>query len=177
MLRDQTHTIRQRVNRLNRKDQRRGKSKGKERLGTTSLQGDVQSSTSHALFVSRSIPRALIESPEQSAINEFFTNFILIPRHPDGQRGFLECLYPLYNSTRPGSLLSLATSSVALLIAGGSPSKRKCYKLGQSVFGKALRLTSVAIQDPIESVKDETLLAIMILGFYDVRVELEMSRP
>lgn len=38
------------------------------------------------------------------------------------------------------------------------------------VFGKALRKATSAIQDPEESIKDETLMAILLLGFYEVGI-------
>ena len=115
-----------------------------------------------------SIPRVFSDCPEQGAICSFFSNFVLIPTHPDSQCGFLEVLLPLYNTARHDSLLSLATSSVALVISGADPKHRGDWQLGKIMFGKALRMTSLLVQDPIESIKDETLLAVLLLGFYEV---------
>ena len=47
--------------------------------------------------------------------------------------------------------------------------------LARSLFGEALQLTHQAINDPEESVKDETLLAVLLLGLYEVRKSLSAS--
>ena len=114
------------------------------------------------------ISSPLVEPPERLAVCAFFTDFICIPCNPDAQRGFLECLAPLYQSTRPDSLLSLATSTVSLAIFGGDPSRRSCYLLARRFFGKSLSMTRASLQDSTESMKDETLLAVMLLSFYEV---------
>ena len=116
------------------------------------------------------LPKAFQDSPEQQAINAFFSNYILIPRHPLSRRGYLECLLPLYQNTRHDSLLSLATSAMALVIEGASPSTQHYREISRSFFGKALVKTSKAIRDPVESVQDETLMAVLLLSFYEVRI-------
>jgi hypothetical protein len=135
------------------------------------------------------VPRSLTESPEQFAICDFFSQFILVPLHPDGQRGFLDCLLPLYITTRYDSLLSVATTAVALAVSGGTPWRRADFHLGRVVFGKALRMAATIIQDPIAAMEDETLMAVLLMGFYEVRtdsstdsglivsVRMESSRP
>lgn len=115
-----------------------------------------------------SLPRSIAENPEELAICAFFTHFVLVPFHPDGQRGFLDCLLPLYTVTRHDSLLSVATAAIALTVSGGNPWKRADYRLGRLMFGKALRMAAAAIQDPIASTEDETLMAVLLLGFYEV---------
>ncbi|KAI4137298.1 MAG: hypothetical protein LQ341_005208 [Variospora aurantia] len=113
------------------------------------------------------LPRSFHDTPEQQAVNAFFSNYILIPRHPFSERGYLECLLPLYQNTRHDSLLSLATVAMALAIQGTSPPNKRCRVLSQDYFGKALIKTGKAIRDPIESLKDETLIAVLLLSFYE----------
>lgn len=115
------------------------------------------------------LPRSFHDTPEQQAVNAFFSNYILIPRHPFSERGYLECLLPLYQNTRHDSLLSLATVAMALAIQGTSPPNKHCRVLSQDYLGKALIKTGKAIRDPIESLKDETLIAVLLLSFYEVR--------
>lgn len=107
--------------------------------------------------------------PEQQAICAFFLDFVLLPHHPDTIQGHLEHLLPLYANTSVDSPLSLATSSVALMISGGSPSRRNDQQLGRKSFGKALQKTRAAIRNPTESRKDETLMAVLLLGLFEVR--------
>lgn len=114
------------------------------------------------------LPESFQETPEQQAVNAFFSNYIQIPRHPYSRRGYLECLLPLYQNTRQDSLLSLATSAIALVVGGGQPSTQHYRNISRSYFGKALIKTSRAIRDPVESIKDETLMSVLLLSFYEV---------
>lgn len=116
------------------------------------------------------VPRMFNDFPEQQAICAFFLDFVLLPRHPDSTRGPLGHLHPMYQKVLPESPLSLATSSVALAISAGSPVRRSDQQVGRTIFGKALQKTSAAIRDPVDSVKDETLLAVLLLGLYEVRL-------
>lgn len=134
------------------------------------IDGLVNSSAS-----ATAVPRSLAEAPEQFALYAFFSQFILVPLHPDGQRGFLDCLLPLYTTTRHDSLLSVATTAVALAISGGSPWRRTDFHLGRVVFGKALRMAATAIQDPNAAMEDETLMAVLLMGFYEVRTDASMD--
>ena len=115
------------------------------------------------------VPRMFNDFPEQQAICAFFLDFVLLPRHPDSIEGHLEHLLPLYANTGADSPLSLATSAVALMVSGGSPTRRNDQQLGRTIFGKALRKTSAAIRNPAESKKDETLMAVLLLGLFEVR--------
>lgn len=123
---------------------------------------------SHPFLTKDTIPRALVESPEQDAIYSFFTEFILHTTHPDSQCGIFEHLLPLYTSARHDSVLSLAASAVALVISGGAPHRRPRFQMGRVINGIALKKVALAIQDPIQSVQDQTLMAVLLLGFFDV---------
>jgi len=115
------------------------------------------------------IPRMFNDFPEQQAICAFFLDFVLLPRNKDSVQGHLEHLLPLYRNTTPDSPLSLATSSVALVMSGSSPAKQNDQQLGRTIFGRALRKTSAAIKHPVESRNDETLMAVLLLGLFEVR--------
>ena len=127
-----------------------------------------ESSLDNASYVNP-IPRALCEDPIQPAVNAFFDGFSMCNRHPDSQRGMVELLLPLYSSSPHDSLISLATSSVALAAVGGAYRRSAYYKLGYTLFGKALQMTKAAIDDPIESLTDETLITVLLLGLFEVR--------
>lgn len=91
-----------------------------------------------------------------------------MPTHPDAQCGFLDCLLPLYISTRHDSILSLATSAIALAVAGSDPEQEAAYQMGRAFLGDALRKTTIALRDPVKSVQDETLMTVLLMGFYEV---------
>ncbi|KAL9591545.1 MAG: hypothetical protein Q9179_007614 [Wetmoreana sp. 5 TL-2023] len=177
VLRDQTEAVTQKAQRKRRREpaSARGAATAAEQ-GKTAAQssgqppeGNLPPSSAIATTATSgfSLPRSFQEPPEQRAVNAFITNYVLIPRHPYSRRGYLDCLLPLYQNTRHDSLLSLATAAMALAIEGGSPSTEHYRQLSRSYFGKALLKTSKAIRDPIESVKDETLMAVLLLSFYE----------
>ena len=115
-----------------------------------------------------SIPVSLVESPEQGAICFFFSTYVLMPQNNESRRGYLDCLLPLYTTAKHNSLLSLATSAVALAITGNYPNKRTEKHLGEQMIGKVLGSVGQILQDPIESKKDETLVAVLLLAMYEV---------
>ena len=131
--------------------------------------GDPSRAVAKRYSSNEPIPRMFNDFSEQQAICAFFLDFVLLPRHPDSVQGHLEHLLPLYANTSADSPLSLATSSVALMISGSSPTRRNDQQLGRTIFGKALRKTSAAIRNPAESMKDETLMAVLLLGLFEVR--------
>ena len=114
------------------------------------------------------IPRIFNDFTEQEAICAFFLDFVLLPRHKDSVQGHLEHLIPLYANTTPDSPLSLATSAVALVLSGSSPRRRIDQERARQTFSKAIRKTRNAIRSPAESKKDETLMAVLVLGLYEV---------
>jgi hypothetical protein len=89
----------------------------------------------------------------------------------DGYRfyGFLDFLPSLCRETRKNSCLSLATDALAkVYITNLSqvPLNRAEHAL---IYGRALKATNAALQDPLESVKDDTFIAVWILGIYEVK--------
>lgn len=131
--------------------------------------GDPSRTVAKRYSSNEPVRRMFNDFPEQQAICAFFLDFVLLPRHPESSEGHLEHLLPLYANTSAESPLSLATSSVALAISGDSPNRRNDQQLGRTIFGKALRKTSAAIRNPAESRKDETLMAVLLLGLFEVR--------
>lgn len=138
--------------------------------------GDTSRALAKRYSSNEPVPRMFNDFPEQQAICAFFLDFVLLPRHPDSVQGHLEHLIPLYANTNAESPLSLATSSVALMISGKSPNRRNDQQLGRTIFGKALRKTSAAIRNPAESRKDETLMAVLLLGLFEVRCLTLLAR-
>ena len=181
MLRDQTKAVRRKAQKKKQQQQEQQNAKllspptsaSSEEitsLSTLATPGPVppNAAVRRSSSLDESVPRFFNDFTEQEAICAFFLDFVLLPRHPESSEGQLELLLPLYSNTTPDSPLSLATSSVALVISGSSPTRRSDYQLGRTIFGKALRKTSAAIRNPAESKKDETLMAVLLLGLFEV---------
>lgn len=173
MLRDETESVSRKVQRGKRRGLKAPRTAGQASgqqgtIGTIAPSSAIATTASSGLF----LPKSFQDAPEQQAVNSFFSTYIVIHRHPYSRRGYLDCLLPLYQITRHDSLLSLATTAIALAVQGGSPKTRHYRDISPSYFGKALQKTSRAIRDPVESVKDETLMAVLLLSFYEVRISL-----
>ena len=113
------------------------------------------------------IPNALKINPEEAALSSWFNSLVMLHRVTDTQRGYLGSLMPLYISARHESPVSLATSAVALVIFARRPTYRPLLVVGRKTFGDALALTREALQDPIQSKEDETLMAVLLLGMVE----------
>ena len=107
-------------------------------------------------------------SPEDLAVCKFFSTYVFVPRHDESVRGFVDCIPLLFSRAPSESLVSSATSAVALLVVGGDPSRQLERTLSRQMFGKALLMVHRAIEDPKESIKDDTLMAVLLLGLYEV---------
>ena len=163
ILRDQTRSTRRRVQR---QQNQLAKPTIPEEDGLSRLDA-VQEAfmTWSAANLSSTSPLLLGPDPsniEDLAICRFFTNYVLLPRHHEAFRGFLDALPPLFNRAPNGSVLSLATSAVALAIIGGNPSHPREAILAQKRLGKALTMAHEAVADPVDSLKDETLMAVLV---------------
>ena len=173
VFRDQTQAVQRKAELKRLKDKRSTSPEGSSSTISTSSEEEIVTISEQKIiaprpFVDPSPSQGLGQTAEQVAICQFFTNLVLVPTHPDAQCGFLDCLLPLYTSTRHDSMLSLATSAVALAVAGSEPDRRLGYKLGRALLGDALLKTTAALRDPEQSVQDETLMTVMLLGFYEV---------
>lgn len=116
------------------------------------------------------IPGALKVTPEEVALASWFEKFILLYRNQESRRGYLEYLLPMYTSARHDSPLALATSALAMIIFSGPPSHRPILDMALKVLGDTLALTRKALEDPVESKNDQTLMTILLLSMAEVRM-------
>ena len=88
--------------------------------------------------------------------------------------GYLELLPCVYSATASNSALVLATQALAASFRGAW-TNADCERDAENrasgtMLGKALLATQQAISDPNKSKSDETLMAVLILRLYDVRI-------
>ena len=112
-------------------------------------------------------PKIFHDLTEQQAMCAFFLDFVLIPRHPDSRRCPLAHLLPIYNDSPADSALALITSSLALSLSGSPSTRLSNHQQARSLFIRALKKISTTIQHPTDSLKDSTLLAVLLLGLYE----------
>lgn len=111
----------------------------------------------------------LYEPEETNALCFFVSTYVLYVRDAQAERGFIELLPFLFNSLRPESALSLCLTAASNILFGKWERKNHEAELDAfSSYVKALKGTRAALQDPVESMSDETLMAVCLLGFYEV---------
>ncbi len=106
------------------------------------------------------------------ARNFFISSYVLFPRDPQADRGFIELLPIMFAKLQVDSPVSLALTAVSRCMFGAWERKNRDTETAEvrTAFGKALAATRSAVQDPSESLSDETLMAVCLLGFYEVRL-------
>ena len=165
VLRDQTHALQ--------KGEKRKPSKKDITPGTSSITNNVsktgvvqdRSTSPDRLEI---VPSAFKVTPEELAVSSWFNSFILLYRDHESRRGYLEYLLPLYTSARHDSPLSLATSALSLIVFSGPPAHRPMMPFAQKVFGDSMALTRKALQHPVDSKNDQTLMAVLLLSMAEV---------
>lgn len=155
MLRDQNEKVKAHAN-------KRQKALSKSKSLTPESQLTSRSPSPNILF-------PLAESEEAHSLSFFVSTFVLYPRDTQADRGFLEHMPFLFANLRVGSPLSLAlTASSRILYSKWERMRRDEECLSTSNYGKALEATRMALQDPVECMSDETLMAVCLLGFHEV---------
>lgn len=104
----------------------------------------------------------------------FVSTFVIYPRDTKADRGFLEHLPYLFGELRVGSPLSLALTAASRILYSKWERKRKDVEtFSYPDYGLALESTRRALEDPVESMTDQTLMAVCLLGFYEVSMEVD----
>ncbi len=132
-----------------------------------SSSSDCSSPESNGDWISSPLPQDL----EENSLCYFMTNYVMRRRHPEACKGFMELLIPIYTTASSRSALSLATTATALYSTRypyRTPSANAVQARAIANYVDALRLINVAIQDPEEAKSDSLLMAVLLLGLYEV---------
>jgi hypothetical protein len=112
------------------------------------------------------LPPQVQSNPHDVTTAFFFRQCLLPTRHewPLGNEYF-DHILPLYNSAAPSSALPLAVSVMALKVATFHHAQDLVQPLVTGAELAAVRAVSTALSDPLQRLKDETLMAILCLDF------------
>ncbi|KUJ14815.1 uncharacterized protein LY89DRAFT_122668 [Mollisia scopiformis] len=104
---------------------------------------------------------------EQQAPCFFVTNYVLTPRQ--ASRGYFDFIEPMMEKESPDSHLSLAFGAVSMASLANRPNSRgrSLYPQAVSAYTKALKAVNLALQNPALQKTDQTLAAILLLGFFE----------
>ena len=110
----------------------------------------------------------LPQDPEQQSLCFFMSKFVLSDRKEEIWGGSLEALPTLYQDAGSNSALSLATAATSMGSIAWNPECAEFRSVALTKYVKSLELIKAAVQDPEESQFDSTLMAVLMLGFYEV---------
>jgi hypothetical protein len=112
------------------------------------------------------LPPQVHSNPHDVTTAFFFRQCLLPTRHewPLGN-DYFDHILPLYNSAAPSSALPLAVSVMALKVATIHHAQDYVQPLVTGAELAAVRAISTALSDPLQHLKDETLMAILCLDF------------
>jgi hypothetical protein len=109
---------------------------------------------------------------EQQAPCFFLSNYVLTPTSDaDTPRGYFDFLGPLMRGEGPDTQLTLAFSAVSMASLANRPSSKHSADLKHiaiTQYTRALKATNLALQNPTLQKTDQTLAAVLMLGFYEV---------
>lgn len=114
------------------------------------------------------VPPGLSQDPEQQSVCFFMTKFVQEDRQEEIWGGSLEVLPSIYNKSDANSALSLATTATAMSSVSWNPECAHFKSVSLSKYVKSLKALNDIIQDPEESKTDNVLMAVLMLGFYEV---------
>ena len=113
------------------------------------------------------IPRPLPQIPSQQAVTYFFTEYTNPQRQIELSRGYLTYVLPLYNHSSSDSPLTVVVQALALVAFSSLPGRQNLRITARQTYGAAIGKMKAVIQDPVESLTNETLAAVMLFGLYE----------
>ena len=120
----------------------------------------------------------MADQEHEQALCFFLSSWVDYTSDPSAEHGILEALPSLYPTTSIGSPLWLSVAAVTRLQFNKferGVSRGENFIIKQ-LYGLALAATSRALQDPVELLSDESLMAVCLLGFYEAAVESFKAR-
>lgn len=119
-----------------------------------------------------SISPSVSPSEEQLSICLFVDSWVLGPSGNATSTGLFEVIPALYSSVSPSSPLALCVNAIAGALYGKFVRREREVETVEvtSKLVTALKATRRALADPQESMTDETLASVCLLGFYDACV-------
>lgn len=115
------------------------------------------------------VPQGLPQDPEHQSVCFFMTKFVQTSRQEEIWGGCLEVLPALYNDVNSQSALSSATTATAMGSIAWNPGYAQYKQVSLSKYVASLKMINDAVQDPKKSKSDNVLMAVLMLGFYEVQ--------
>ena len=129
----------------------------------------VQPNAFQIIIANELVPLGLSQDPEQQAIVFFMTEFAAnTNRVEDVVGGYLDPLPSLFERASLESPLNAAMTTTAMGTIAWTRGNEEFKPQSLSRYVTALQRINDALKDPQQSKSDDVLLAVLLLGFYEV---------
>lgn len=106
---------------------------------------------------------------EMEALSFFFNNIVRFSEtSEDSASGWLSELRGVHNQSKVDSHLDKATTALSWVNLGTATDRPKAIENAREAYCHALSKTREALNDPSQRRTDETLVAVLVLGYFEV---------
>ena len=124
------------------------------------------------------VPSYLAQSAQSDALSFFFNTVVKFAgQQKFATSGWLGELSGLFNFASRDSLIYSATNAIALVNYGTKVQKPSIINQGRECYVQTIRKLIQTVREPEESRTDETLVSVLILGFYEFILSTYENRP
>jgi len=141
-----------------------GKASEAQSLRATSY--DKDDSLYPELWYSGVYNSRLLDPLEQQGISIFFQTFVRTSS--DICKGDLEFLPSMHNSANSDDALPVVVTSVGMACLSNLRLAPEIMVVAKAKYNEALRLTNEALKDPTKALTDQTCMAVILLGLFEV---------
>lgn len=136
--------------------------------GTADRASMVDSWTSATYQDSRDeLPLFTVSNPlEEQALSFFFNKFV--KASSTSRRGYLDFLPAMYDNAKPNDPLKIVLASVAMAFLSNTLVAPEMMVAARVKYTLALHSINIALQDPSEAITNQTCMAIILFGLYEV---------
>lgn len=115
-----------------------------------------------------SVSRALSQPIDELGANFFFANYSL--NEPPLSKGYHSWLTGMYRAEGTNYALRAAIEAAGMAGISNISYAPGVASRSKECYGRALAATKQALSDPVESVADTTLLTVILLGLFEVKL-------
>lgn len=115
------------------------------------------------------LPEQLHIKSAQRALDLFYVHGIDKFKRPHADRGMIDSLMPFWLQSSPSSVLGRGVTALSYACCSKEPGQKIMTRDAAFYYGRAVSMVANAIKDPDAAFTNDVILAVVTLGFYEVR--------